>query len=182
VLEDEEGNYLTPEDFQCEERRRQCQKCKAPLWSLMRPGRAASGDRRSVILKSMCRIPTIGPIRTEKLVADFGEEFLATMLADNVHEFINLIDAKGNFVFSDRQAKRMERAMANLEFGFGEGGYQPTELIKRYLPDGYFDLLVVDEGHEYKNSGSAQGQAMGVLASNSAQDAAANGHADGRLR
>jgi SNF2 family DNA or RNA helicase len=58
----------------------------------------------------------------------------------------------------------MERAMANLEFGFGEGGYQPTEFIKRYLPDGYFDLLVVDEGHEYKNSGSAQGQAMGVLA------------------
>lgn len=33
-----------------------------------------------------------------------------------------------------------------------------------YLPDGYFDLLVVDEGHEYKNDGSAQGQAMGVLA------------------
>ncbi len=182
MLEDEEGNYLTLEDFQRGERRRQCPKCKAPLWTLMRPGKAAGGDRRSVILKSMCRIPTIGPIRAEKLVADFGEEFLATMLADNVHEFINLIDAKGNFVFSDRQAKRMERAMANLEFGFGEGGYQPTELIKRYLPDGYFDLLVVDEGHEYKNSGSAQGQAMGVLASNSAQDAAANGHADGRLR
>ena len=164
VLEDEEGNYLTLEDFQREERRRQCPKCKAPLWTLMRPGKAAGGDRRSVILKSMCRIPTIGPIRAEKLVADFGEEFLATMLADNVHEFINLMDAKGNFVFSDRQAKRMERAMANLEFGFGEGGYQPTEFIKRYLPDGYFDLLVVDEGHEYKNSGSAQGQAMGVLA------------------
>ncbi len=32
------------------------------------------------------------------------------------------------------------------------------------MPDGYFDLLVVDEGHEYKISGSAQGQAMGVLA------------------
>ncbi|MHA5803242.1 DEAD/DEAH box helicase family protein, partial [Pseudomonas aeruginosa] len=68
------------------------------------------------------------------------------------------------FVFSDRQAKRMERSMANIEFGFGEGGYQPTEFIKRQLPNGYFDLLVVDEGHEYKNSGSAQGQAMGVLA------------------
>ncbi len=54
--------------------------------------------------------------------------------------------------------------MANIEFGFGEGGYQPTEFIKRQLPNGYFDLLVVDEGHEYKNSGSAQGQAMGVLA------------------
>ncbi|MEZ1569063.1 DEAD/DEAH box helicase, partial [Pseudomonas aeruginosa] len=94
----------------------------------------------------------------------FGEDFLATMLVDNVSEFINLMDAKGDFVFSDRQAKRMERSMANIEFGFGEGGYQPTEFIKRQLPNGYFDLLVVDEGHEYKNSGSAQGQAMGVLA------------------
>lgn len=80
VLEDEEGNSLTLEDFQREERRRQCPKYKASLWTLMRPGKAAGGDRRSVILKSMCRIPTIGPIGAEKLVADFGEEFLATML------------------------------------------------------------------------------------------------------
>ncbi|WP_164066872.1 hypothetical protein, partial [Serratia marcescens] len=58
-----------------------------------------------------------------------------------------------------------ERALAGFEFSFGEGGYQPTEFIKRYLPRGYFGLLVVDEGHEYKNQGSAQGQAMGVLAS-----------------
>jgi SNF2 family DNA or RNA helicase len=58
----------------------------------------------------------------------------------------------------------MERAMANIEFGLGEGGYQPTEFIKRYLPDHTFDLLIVDEGHEYKNAGTAQGQAMGVLA------------------
>ena len=130
----------------------------------MRPGKVESGTRRSTIHKSMCRIPTIGPIRADRLLNDFGEDFLASMLIDNVSEFINLMDAQGNFVFSDRQAKRMERAMANIEFGFGEGGYQPTEFIKRYLPDGYFDLLVVDEGHEYKNSGSAQGQAMGVLA------------------
>ncbi|RMV61584.1 DEAD/DEAH box helicase, partial [Pseudomonas amygdali pv. lachrymans] len=82
----------------------------------------------------------------ERLLSDFGEDFLASMLLDNVSEFINLMDAKGNFIFSDRQAKRMERAMANIEFGFGEGGYQPTEFIKRYLPDGCFDLLVVDEG------------------------------------
>jgi superfamily II DNA or RNA helicase len=58
----------------------------------------------------------------------------------------------------------MERAMANIEFGFGEGGYQPSEFIKRYLPQGTFDLLIADEAHEYKNGGSAQGQAMGVLA------------------
>lgn len=164
VLEDLEGNLITVEEFHREERRRRCPHCEAALWTLMRPGKANSGDRRSTILKSMCRIPTIGPVRAERLLNDFGEDFLASMLVDNVSEFINLMDAKGNFVFSDRQAKRMERAMANIEFGFGEGGYQPTEFIKRYLPDGFFDLLVVDEGHEYKNSGSAQGQAMGVLA------------------
>ncbi|WP_024677684.1 DEAD/DEAH box helicase [Pseudomonas syringae] len=164
LLQDHEGNLITAEEFQREERRRRCDHCDAALWTLMRPGKSDGGSRRNTILKSMCRIPTIGPVRAERLLSDFGEDFLASMLLDNVSEFINLMDAKGNFIFSDRQAKRMERAMANIEFGFGEGGYQPTEFIKRYLPDGCFDLLVVDEGHEYKNSGSAQGQAMGVLA------------------
>ncbi|HHK0275633.1 TPA: helicase-related protein, partial [Pseudomonas aeruginosa] len=164
VLEDLEGNLVTVEEFERGDRRRTCSSCRGALWTLIRPGKPDGGSRRATILKSMCRIPTIGPVRAERLLNDFGEDFLATMLVDNVSEFINLMDAKGNFVFSDRQAKRMERSMANIEFGFGEGGYQPTEFIKRYLPDGYFDLLVVDEGHEYKNSGSAQGQAMGVLA------------------
>jgi SNF2 family DNA or RNA helicase len=94
----------------------------------------------------------------------FGDEQLCGMLADNVYEFINLTDAEGELVFSDRQAQRMERALAKSEFAFGQGGYQPTEFIKRYLPDNYFDLMIVDEGHEYKNADSAQGQAMGVLA------------------
>ena len=135
VLEDQEGNLITVEEFHREERRRRCPHCEAALWTLMRPGRADGGNRRSTILKSMCRIPTIGPVRAERLLNDFGEDFLASMLVDNVSEFINLMDAKGNFIFSDRQAKRMERAMANIEFRFGEGGYQPTEFIKRYLPD-----------------------------------------------
>jgi SNF2 family DNA or RNA helicase len=164
VLQDQDGDLITAEEFQIEERRRRCPHCDAALWTLMRPGKTDGGNRRATILKSMCRIPTIGPVRAERLLNDFGEDFLASMLVDNVSEFINLMDADGTFIFSDRQAKRMERAMANIEFGFGEGGYQPTEFIKRYLPDGCFDLLVVDEGHEYKNSGSAQGQAMGVLA------------------
>ncbi|MFJ5299215.1 DEAD/DEAH box helicase family protein [Pseudomonas sp. NPDC088368] len=164
AIEDHEGNLVTLEAFHLEERRRQCSQCQGALWTLIRPGKPEASSRHSLILKSMCRIPTIGPVRAERLIADFGEDFLAAMLSDNVSEFINLMDASGNFIFSDRQANRMERAMANLEFGFGEGGYQPTEFIKRYLPDGFFDLLVVDEGHEYKNSGSAQGQAMGVLA------------------
>lgn len=165
VLHDEEGNTLTVEQFhQGADRRKSCPKCEGALWTLMRSKSAQETSRRSTVVKSMCQIPTIGPVRAERLVDSFGEDFLAGMLADNVTEFVNLMDASGNFVFSDRQAKRMERAMANIEFGFGEGGYQPTEFIKRMLPDGFFDLLVVDEGHEYKNSGSAQGQAMGVLA------------------
>ncbi|MHB0818447.1 SNF2-related protein [Stutzerimonas stutzeri] len=164
VLEDLEGNLVTTEDFYRSDRRQSCAHCNGALWMLMRPGKPDAGNRRTTIHKSMCRIPTIGPVRAERLLTDFGEDFLAEMLVDNVSEFINLMDAKGNFVFTDRQAKRMERAMANIEFGFGQGGYQPTEFIKRYLPDEFFDLLIVDEGHEYKNSGSAQGQAMGVLA------------------
>lgn len=146
-----------------DESRRGCSSCKQPLWTLMHKG-VAGKSRRAVVLDAMKKIPTIGEKTAEKLVNAFGEEMLGGMLEDNVFEFINLMDEEGELFFSDRQAQRMERAMAKMEFSFGQGGYQATEFIKRYLPQGYFGLLVVDEGHEYKNEGSAQGQAMGVLA------------------
>lgn len=139
-----------------------CKHCCSPLWQLDRP-KSAKIDRKSIVKKSLLQLPTIGEKRAEHLLAQFGEDVLGEMLEDNLYEFINLFDAQGNLVFSDRQAARFERSMANLEFSFGSGGYQPTEFIKRYLPNGYFGSLIVDEGHEYKNEGSAQGQAMGVL-------------------
>ncbi|MBW9263050.1 MAG: DEAD/DEAH box helicase family protein, partial [Candidatus Thiodiazotropha sp. (ex. Lucinisca nassula)] len=137
--------------------------CGEPLWTLMRPEKRQK-SRRDLVLEAMCQIPTIGPKTADRLVSVFGELLLQGMLADNVYSFINLMDEDGELVFSDKKARRMERAMANLEFGFGQGGYQATEFIKRYLPNGYFSTLIVDEGHEYKNDASAQGQAMGVLA------------------
>jgi hypothetical protein len=140
------------------------QPLRRALWTLIRPRSLSGSDQSSAVLKALKRIPTIGEVTAQKLMQKFGDGFLASMLGDNIHEFINLMDGNGELVFSDRQATRMERAMANMEFGFGEGGYQPSEFIKRYLPQGTFDLLIADEAHEYKNGGSAQGQAMGVLA------------------
>ena len=144
------------------DRRRSCKQCGSQLWTLLRNG--AQKHRDDLIHAAMCKIPTIGPKTADKLLQGFGAAVLGAMLDDNVFEFINLMDGNGDLVFSDRQAKRMESALAKQEFGFGQGGYQPSEFIKRYLPEGFFDLLLVDEGHEYKNQGSAQGQAMGVLA------------------
>ncbi len=145
------------------ENRQACHRCKSPLWTLIRQG-AASRSRRELVLSALQQLPTIGQKTAERLVASFGEDMLGAMLEDNLFEFINLMDESGELVFNDRQAQRMERSLSSFEFSFGQGGYQPTEFIKRYLPQGYFGLLVVDEGHEYKNEGSAQGQAMGVLA------------------
>lgn len=158
------GEAMTEKQFLSMDKQMSCLICNNKLWTLMRDRKGGKFDRRKALVKSVCQIPTIGPVRANKLLDQFGEDFISDMLADNVHEFINLMDEKGNFLFTDRQATRMERGMANIEFGFGSGGYQPTEFIKRYLPQSFFDLLIVDEGHEYKNSGSAQGQAMGVLA------------------
>lgn len=140
-----------------------CDQCRSPLWTLIHKGKS-SRSRRELVGDALQQMPTIGPKRAEQLLASFGEDLLSSMLEDNLYEFINLMDEKGDLVFSDRQATRLERALASFEFSIGQGGYQPTEFIKRYLPQGYFGLLVVDEGHEYKNEGSAQGQAMGVLA------------------
>jgi hypothetical protein len=143
-----------------EERR----KCDERLWTLVAKIQGAVKSRRQLIMDSLCKIPTIGEKTASRLLDKFGDDMLSGMMEDNVYEFINLMDEDGDLFFSDRQAQRMERAMANIEFSFGQGAYQPTEFIKRYLPQGYFGVLVVDEGHEYKNEGSAQGQAMGVLA------------------
>jgi len=162
MVRDTEGELVTAALFpgnscQC------CRECGEPLWELMRPSKRKK-TRRDLVMDAMCQIPTIGPKTADRLVSVFGEGLLGGMLADNVYEFINLMDEDGELVFSDKQARRMERAMANIELSFGQGGYQPTEFIKRYLPNRYFSLMVVDEGHEYKNDSSAQGQAMGVLA------------------
>ena len=143
--------------------RRACPACGERLWTLVhRVGQAK--PQADMLREALTQIPTIGDKTAHRLVCAFGEDLLTGMLEDNVFEFINLMDTDGDLFFNDRQARRMERAMANMEFAFGQGGYQPTEFIKRQLPQGYFGLLVVDEGHEYKNEGSAQGQAMGVLA------------------
>jgi len=41
--------------------------------------------------------------------------------------------------------------------------YAKAEFIKRYFPKNFFDLLVLDEVHELKGGGTAQGQAMSCL-------------------
>ena len=160
----QDGEPILFHDYVHREKRGCCIKCGSALWTLIRPSKTNSSFRDR-IKKSMCQIPTIGPVRAESLIDKFGEDVLSEMLEDNALDFVNLMDESGDFIFTDKQSRRMERALAKLEFGFGEGNYQATEFIKRYLPNGFFDLLIVDEGHEYKNHGSAQGQAMGVLAS-----------------
>ncbi|MCL2897149.1 SNF2-related protein [Brenneria sp. WC1b.1] len=160
-----DGNWLAVNHLQQEEKPRKCSHCQTPLWTLMRPNSLSDDLQSQMVNKALKRIPTIGDATARKLKAAFGDAFLASMLGDNLYEFINLMDNSGELVFSDRQAQRMERAMTNVEFGFGEGNYQASEYIKRHLPKNTFDLMVVDEGHEYKGASSAQGQAMGVLAS-----------------
>jgi SNF2 family DNA or RNA helicase len=141
-----------------------CEHCGDPLWSLVRDTPNPK-SKRELVMDALRQIPTIGPKTADNLVRHFGEDMLAGMLEDNIFNFINLCDDDGDMVFSDRQAQRIERYLGNNEVSFGQGGYQPSEFIKRYLPKDYFGCLLVDEGHEYKNLGSAQGQAMGVLAS-----------------
>jgi hypothetical protein len=168
VVPDTDGaeRTLSAEEAQIklDTRQMRCRACGGALWSLARPGSAPS-SRREILHNAITQIPTIGTKTAGRLLDTFGEDMLGGMLEDNVHEFINLMDEKGDLYFTDRQARRMERAMAHMEFSFGQGGYQPTEFIKRYLPKGFFGLLIGDEGHEFKNDGSAQGQAFGVLAS-----------------
>ncbi|HDL5039300.1 TPA: DEAD/DEAH box helicase family protein [Pseudomonas aeruginosa] len=164
VVNNLDGEPINALELEAEEVRRRCGVCDTAMWTLVRPRTLSGNDQSSAVLRALKRIPTIGEATAQKLMKTFGDGFLASMLGDNLHNFINLMDDRGELVFSDRQAQRMERAMSSMEFGFGEGGYQASEYVKRYLPQGTFDLLIADEAHEYKTGGSAQGQAMGVIA------------------
>lgn len=159
VVYDKEGEPMSPEAFP-DSRQLNCQKCQSPLWTLMRK---KTTDADKALEKALCRLPTIGAKKAKTLIQNFSSDFLADCLADNVYQLVNLMDENGNLVFTDSQAKRMEKAIGNCEFGHGD--YQASEFIKRYFPKGFFSFLIIDEGHEYKGSDSAQGQAMGVLAS-----------------
>jgi superfamily II DNA or RNA helicase len=148
--------------FKAVDKQIRCKKCKEPLFTMVHPRQSESPEK--TIIRGLLKIPTIGQKTAERLLADFGHEILTQSLDKNVYDFINLQNADG-FVFSDRQQLRMERAIGHLEFALGQGGYQPSEFIKRFLPKHFFGTLLIDEGHEYKNGGSAQGQAMGVVSS-----------------
>ena len=59
------------------------------------------------------------------------------MLGDNIHEFINLADGSGaSWSSPDRQAHRMERAMANMEFGGFGGAATSHPEFACHLPQG----------------------------------------------
>lgn len=45
--------------------------------------------------------------------------------------------------------------------------FAKAEFIKRFLPNNFFDIAILDEVHELKGGGTAQGQAMSCLASRS---------------
>ena len=104
------------------ERRKACRAAASGSGrSRQGPGEAVRGG--TLLSEALQQIPTIGEKTAGRLLARFGEDMLAGMLEDNLFEFINLMDEQGDLVFSDRQARRMERAMANMEFSFGQGGY-----------------------------------------------------------
>ena len=160
-IKDEEGETYSPDSFPTEVQLT-CEHCDSRLWTLQR--KRVDGSLAGTVKRALMTLPSIGKVTAEKLLHTFGEGVMVEALTDNIYELVNLLDAEGEFVFNDRQSERIERKLAKTQFAFGQGDYQASEFIKRYLPSGFFDLLVIDEAHEYKNGGSAQGQAMQVLA------------------
>lgn len=170
VVHDDESLPVAHAEFlRCDERRSCCSHCGEPLWTLQHKPDGRKLSQVDLVRQGLCQLPTIGPKRADALIKQFGAERLGQQLTDNVYQFVNLMGPDGEFVFSDRQAKRLERGLAKAEFEWGQGSFQVSEFLKRYLPQGFFDLCIVDEGHEYKNYGSAQGQAMAVIAAKCAK-------------
>lgn len=144
------------------DRREHCQHCRSPLWS-MRHKDQDDNHAESRLRKFLLQLPGIGKATCDRLISTFGVDNLSRLVDGNVYDFVNLQRADGEFVFTDKQAIRLEKALGRLEFALKMVSYQPSEYVKRYFPRKAFSLVLVDEAHEYKNAGSAQGQAMAVL-------------------
>ncbi|MHA2728838.1 helicase-related protein [Vibrio campbellii] len=162
LVKDDEGELISPSHFPTDQQL-SCAACGSALWTLRR--QRQSDTLSKTVSRALQTLPTIGKVTAGKLLDGFGERMLAKALTDNIYELVNLLDDDGEFVFSERQSERIERKLAKTQFAFGQGDYQASEFIKRYFPRGFFDWLIIDEAHEYKNAGAAQGQAMQVLAS-----------------
>ena len=141
-----------------------CYHCNSKLWQYGIEKKAEESNYDK-LRKALCQLPTIGKVKATNLLNSFGEDLLLNSLEDNLYQMTNLIDEQGEFVFNDKDARRLEKAIMKNEFALSNVNFQVSEFIKRYFPRNYFGLLMCDEAHEYKNGGSAQGQAMGVVAS-----------------
>ena len=99
VITNLDGEPINPVELEAEDYRRRCSHCAAPLWTLMRPRssvrqRPVHGRLQSLAAHSDHR-------RSHRAEADAQVRrlFLASMLGDNIHEFINLMDGNGELVF-----------------------------------------------------------------------------------
>ena len=144
------------------EQRKSCQQCQQPLWTMRhRESEDETAERK--LRKFLLQLPGIGKVSADRLIETFGVDMLTRIIDDNVQDFVNLCDSEGNFVFKDKHAAALEKTLGRLEFALRMISYQPSEYVKRYFPRKAFSLTLIDEAHEYKNAGSAQGQAMAVL-------------------
>jgi len=144
------------------EQRKRCQQCEQPLWTMRHREREDETAERK-LRKFLLQLPGIGKVSADRLIDTFGVDMLTRIIDDNVQDFVNLCDSEGNFVFKDKHAAALEKTLGRLEFALRMISYQPSEYVKRYFPRKVFSLALIDEAHEYKNAGSAQGQAMAVL-------------------
>lgn len=142
--------------------REECQTCHAPLWTMRHKDQDDQTEEMR-LRKFLQQLPGIGKVTADKLIDAFGVENLTKIIDNNIYDFVNLQKGNGDFVFSDKHAERLEKTLGRLEFALQMVSYQPSEYVKRYFPGKAFGLALVDEAHEYKNQGSAQGQAMAVL-------------------
>jgi len=154
-------------------RRIACTSCGEPLWTSTRRLAESKLSEMERLEKALVKLPSVGRATARKLIDICGVSRLTEMLEDRIHDLKNLPhpDDTTNFFFPDRTAKRLDRAFArsNGEFFLSEGtSYQPSHFIRQYMRH-FFDLAIVDEGHEYKELSSAQGQAMGTIVSQAKQ-------------
>ncbi|MBU2735918.1 hypothetical protein HAQ00_09315 [Acidithiobacillus caldus ATCC 51756] len=130
--------------------------CKAQLWQAARADRQ---DVRTLREKALASIDGIGAISARKVMEGGEAEKVLSFLESGIvpDALIRIIGRAA--------ATRVQKHLDTHGFFSADADYAVAEFIKRKVPRGWFHLAIFDEVHELDGDNTAQGIAMGVIAS-----------------
>jgi DNA-directed RNA polymerase subunit RPC12/RpoP len=130
--------------------------CGAALWQATRGDKQ---DTRALQEKALANLEGMGVASAKKVMeSGEGKKILAYLESGIVPDALIRIIGRA-------AAARVQKQLDAHGFFSADADYAVAEFIKRKVPKGWFHLAIFDEVHELDGDNTAQGIAMGIIAS-----------------